>query len=100
VKQVLVLQNLVEARAGGHRGVNEDREFDAPPDLSWTECSFSSTTLPSNVEKKAQELRDMLDPQYFGWLGHFLVVKRISTQANFHSSICLSLTISEYGKVS
>jgi hypothetical protein len=53
---------------------------------------------PSNVEKKAQELRDMLDPQYFGWLG--LVVKRISTQANFHS-ICLSLTISvNMGKVS
>jgi CCR4-NOT transcription complex subunit 1 len=41
----------------------------------------------------------MLDPQYFGWLGHFLVVKRISTQANFHSLYLSFLDcLGEYGK--
>ena len=41
----------------------------------------------------------MLDPKYFGWLGHFLVVKRISTQANFHSLYLSFLdNLGDYGK--
>jgi CCR4-NOT transcription complex subunit 1 len=81
-------------------GVDEDREFDAPPDAILDRVQFLVNNLaPSNVEKKAQELRDMLDPQYFGWLGHFLVVKRISTQANFHSLYLSFLdNLGDYGK--
>jgi CCR4-NOT transcription complex subunit 1 len=67
-------------------GVDEEREFEAPPDSMLDKVQFLVNNLaPSNVDQKAQELKDMLDPKYFGWLGHFLVVKRISTQANFHS---------------
>jgi hypothetical protein len=41
----------------------------------------------------------MLNPQYFGWLGHFLVVKRITTQANFHSLYLSFLdSLGDYGK--
>lgn len=81
-------------------GADEDREFEAPPDTILDRVQFLVNNLaPSNVEKKARELQEMLDPQYFGWLGHFLVVKRISTQANFHSLYLSFLdSLGEYGK--
>ena len=79
---------------------DEDKEHDSPPDSVLDRVQFLVNNLaPSNVEMKAQELKDMLEPKYFGWLGHFLVVKRISTQANFHS-LYLNLLdqLGEYGK--
>ena len=81
-------------------GADEDREFEAPPDTVLDRVQFLVNNLaPSNVEQKAQELREMLEPKYFGWLGHFLVVKRISTQANFHSLYLSFLdNLGEYGK--
>jgi CCR4-NOT transcription complex subunit 1 len=54
---------------------------------------------PSNVEQKASELKEVLEPTYFGWLGQYLVVKRISTQPNFHSLYLTFLEqLGEYGK--
>lgn len=81
-------------------GVDEERDFEAPPESMLDRVQFLVNNLaPSNVEQKAQELRDMLDPKYFGWLGHFLVVKRISTQANFHSLYLSFLdNLGEYGR--
>jgi CCR4-NOT transcription complex subunit 1 len=81
-------------------GTDEDRDFEAPPDNTLDRVQFLVNNLaPSNVEKKATELKEMLEPKYFGWLGHFLVVKRISTQANFHSLYLLFLdSLGEYGK--
>jgi CCR4-NOT transcription complex subunit 1 len=81
-------------------GTDEDRDFEAPPDNTLDRVQFLVNNLaPSNVEKKAAELKEMLDPKYFGWLGHFLVVKRISTQANFHSLYLSFLdSLGEYGK--
>ena len=79
---------------------DEERVFDAPTDVTLDRVQFLVNNLaPANVEKKAQELKEMLEPKYFGWLGHFLVVKRISTQANFHQ-LYLSLldNLGEYGK--
>jgi len=81
-------------------GVEDDKDFEAPPDSILDRVQFLVNNLaPSNVEQKAQELRDMLEPKYFGWLGHFLVVKRISTQANFHSLYLSFLdNLGDYGK--
>ena len=81
-------------------GNDEERDFEAPPDNTLDRVQFLVNNLaPSNVEKKAIELKEMLDPKYFGWLGHFLVVKRISTQANFHSLYLLFLdSLGDYGK--
>jgi CCR4-NOT transcription complex subunit 1 len=81
-------------------GTDDDLDFDAPPDAVLDRVQFLVNNLaPSNVEKKALELKEMLDPKYFGWLGHFLVVKRISTQANFHSLYLSFLdSLGEYGK--
>jgi CCR4-NOT transcription complex subunit 1 len=81
-------------------GTDEDQDFEAPPDATLDRVQFLVNNLaPSNVDKKATELKEMLDPKYFGWLGHFLVVKRISTQANFHSLYLSFLdSLGEYGK--
>lgn len=79
---------------------DEERVFEAPGDEILDKVQFLVNNLaPANVEKKAQELKEMLDPEYFNWLGHFLVVKRISTQANFHSLYLLFLdSLGDYGK--
>lgn len=81
-------------------GADEDREFEAPPDSILDRVQFLVNNLaPSNVEKKSKELKEMLDPKFFGWLGHFLVVKRISTQANYHSLYLSFLDqLGDYGK--
>jgi CCR4-NOT transcription complex subunit 1 len=79
---------------------DEERVLEAPTDTILDKVQFLVNNLaPANVEKKAQELKEMLDPQYFDWLGHYLVVKRISTQANFHSLYLAFLdSLGDYGK--
>ncbi|KAG6606514.1 CCR4-NOT transcription complex subunit 1 [Phytophthora cinnamomi] len=39
----------------------------------------------SNLEAKIPEVRKMLLPTYHAWLANYLVVKRISTQPNYHT---------------
>ncbi|CAI5737719.1 unnamed protein product [Peronospora farinosa] len=39
----------------------------------------------SNLEAKIPEMRKMLLPTYHAWLANYLVVKRISTQPNYHT---------------
>ncbi|TDH65786.1 hypothetical protein CCR75_009587 [Bremia lactucae] len=39
----------------------------------------------SNLEVKISEMRKMLLPVFHGWLAKYLVVKRISTQPNYHT---------------
>lgn len=64
----------------------EEVQHDAPPGLTLDKVQFLINNLSmSNVEQKAKDVKNMLDPKYFGWLGSFLVVKRISTQPNFHT---------------
>lgn len=79
---------------------DEEPDFEAPADATLARVQFLVNNLaPSNVETKAAELQELLDPRFFGWLGHFLVVKRISTQANFHSLFLLFLdNLGEYGR--
>eukprot|EP00977_Amphora_coffeiformis_P014369 scaffold3988_cov162-Amphora_coffeaeformis.AAC.6 len=78
----------------------KDVDFEAPPDSVLDRVQFMINNMaPSNVEEKAQELKKLLEPKYFGWLGHFLVVKRISTQANFHGLYLSFLEcLGDYGK--
>lgn len=85
------------------RAVNPPTEapnHDTPPDRILDEvCRLFNNVSPSNVEQKAKELKDLLEPQYFGWLGHYLVVKRISSQPNFHSLYLAFLDqLGDYGK--
>jgi CCR4-NOT transcription complex subunit 1 len=82
------------------QAVEEDVQHEAPPDLKLDKIQFLINNVSmNNVEQKAQELKDMLEPRYFDWLGHYLVVKRISAQPNFHSLYLTFLdSLGEYGK--
>ena len=104
-KQVHSRKAIAVFGPGLGRAVNEQKEgaetqHDAPPDAILDRVQFliNNVTM-SNVDKKALDLRDMLAPQYFGWLGHYLVVKRISTQPNFHSVYLAFLDqLGDYGR--
>ena len=39
----------------------------------------------SNLEAKVKDIAPLLHKEHFGWFANYLVVKRISTQPNFHS---------------
>lgn len=80
--------------------VDEEQEHESPPENLLDRIQFLINNLaPSNVESKSQELKDLLEPRYFSWLAHFLVVKRISTQANYHQLYLSFLdNLGEYGK--
>lgn len=80
--------------------VDDDVQHEAPPDAVLDRVQFLINNVSlSNVEQKSQELKDMLEPQYFDWLGHYLVVKRISAQPNFHSLYLAFLdNLGDYGK--
>ncbi len=66
--------------------VGESSQIETPPDTLLDRVQFLINNLSmSNVESKSHALRGMLERKYFGWLGNYLVVKRISTQPNFHS---------------
>jgi CCR4-NOT transcription complex subunit 1 len=78
----------------------EEQDFEAPPGNLLDRMQFLINNLaPSNVDSKSQELKELLEPKYFPWLAHFLVVKRISTQANYHGLYLTFLdNLGEYGK--
>ncbi|KAL7487906.1 hypothetical protein ACHAW6_013484 [Cyclotella cf. meneghiniana] len=79
---------------------SSDSQNEAPPDALLDRVQFLINNLAmSNVEQKSLDLRDMLESKYFGWLGNYLVVKRISTQPNFHSLYLSFLdNLGDYGK--
>jgi CCR4-NOT transcription complex subunit 1 len=78
----------------------DEKDPEAPPDKLLDRIQFLINNLaPSNVDSKSQELKELLEPKYFDWLAHYLVVKRISTQANYHSLYLNFLdNLGEYGK--
>ena len=39
----------------------------------------------SNLEAKVKDIAPLLHEEHFGWFANYLVVKRISTQPNFHT---------------
>jgi len=85
------------------RAVNgqiDSLDHDAPTDAVLDRVQFLINNVsPSNVEQKARELKKVLAPKFFGWLGNYLVVKRISTQPNFHSLYLAFLDqLGDFGK--
>ncbi len=81
-------------------GKEEDIQHEAPPDSVLDRVQFLINNITmSNVEAKSSDLKELLDPKHFGWLGHYLVVKRISTQPNFHAAYLAFLEqLGDYGK--
>ena len=74
-----------ESSSNSGGGIGDSSQNETPPDVVLDRVQFLINNLSmSNVESKSHDLRDMLERKYFGWLGNYLVVKRISTQPNFH----------------
>ena len=73
---------------------------EAPSDKTADRVQFIINNLSlSNVESKSRELVDVLPAQNFQWFASILVVKRISTQPNFHALYLTLLdNLGEYGK--
>jgi CCR4-NOT transcription complex subunit 1 len=85
-------------RAVSGKEVSEVHE--TPPDniLDRVQLIINNVTM-QNVEQKANDLKNLMEPQYFGWLGQYLVVKRISTQPNYHPTYMALLEhLGDYGK--
>ena len=82
------------------RSPSPPQNNEAPPDQVLDRVQFLINNLSmSNVVAKSHDLRDMLDRKYFGWLGNYLVVKRISTQPNFHGLYLSFLdNLGDYGR--
>ncbi|GMI05586.1 hypothetical protein TrVE_jg1082 [Triparma verrucosa] len=77
-----------------------ETEHPPPPDNILDRIQFIINNISmSNLDGKVQELREIMNPQWFGWLGNYLVVKRISTQPNFHSLYLAFLEkLGDYGR--
>lgn len=81
-------------------GEGVEKEHASPPDNILDRVQFIINNISmSNLDQKVSELKDIMPPQFFGWLGNYLVVKRISTQPNFHVLYLAFLDkLGEYGK--
>ena len=64
---------------------NEDIQHEAPNSkaLDRVQHLMNNVTIV-NAEQTANDIKNILDAKNFGWLGQYLVVKRISTQPNYH----------------
>lgn len=81
-------------------GTEVSEVHETPPDniLDRVQLIINNVTM-QNVEQKANDLKNLMEPQYFGWLGQYLVVKRISTQPNYHPTyLALLEHLGDYGK--
>jgi CCR4-NOT transcription complex subunit 1 len=87
-------------RAVNSPAEQNETQNEAPPDQILDRVQFLINNLSmSNCVEKANDLRDILERKYFPWLGNYLVVKRISTQPNFHTMyLCFIDSLGEYGK--
>ena len=58
----------------------------APPEQIQDRIGFIFNNLSlSNMQSKGDELKDVLKEEYWDWLAHYLVVKRVSIEPNFHA---------------
>ncbi|KAG1692874.1 hypothetical protein DVH05_024162 [Phytophthora capsici] len=66
--------------------VDEEEAVEQPDDNVKDRIHFIVNNMSiSNLEAKIPEVRKMLLPTYHAWLANYLVVKRISTQPNYHT---------------
>jgi CCR4-NOT transcription complex subunit 1 len=57
-----------------------------PPEQIQDRIGFIFNNLSlSNMQIKGDELKDVLKDEFWDWLAHYLVVKRVSIEPNFHA---------------
>ncbi|CAF0914580.1 unnamed protein product [Brachionus calyciflorus] len=56
-----------------------------PPEQIQDKIGFIFNNLSlSNMQAKGEELKDLNKDEYWDWMAHYLVVKRVSIEPNFH----------------
>ncbi|KRX58418.1 CCR4-NOT transcription complex subunit 1 [Trichinella sp. T9] len=64
-----------------------------PSDIIREKVAFLFNNLSqANLSSKVTEMHELLDRSFFPWLAQYLVVRRISTEANFHHLYCSFVT--------
>eukprot|EP00698_Gefionella_okellyi_P006187 TRINITY_DN15601_c0_g1_i1.p1 TRINITY_DN15601_c0_g1~~TRINITY_DN15601_c0_g1_i1.p1 ORF type:complete len:1583 (-),score=323.11 TRINITY_DN15601_c0_g1_i1:34-4782(-) len=59
---------------------------DHPDDAVGDKVFFIVNNLSStNLDQKARELKHLLPERYFNWLANYIVMRRVSMEANFHN---------------
>jgi CCR4-NOT transcription complex subunit 1 len=58
----------------------------APSEIIQDKIGFIFNNLSlSNLQVKSEELKDVLKEDFWDWIAHYLVVKRVSIEPNFHT---------------
>uniref|UniRef100_A0A182T993 CCR4-NOT transcription complex subunit 1 domain-containing protein n=1 Tax=Anopheles maculatus TaxID=74869 RepID=A0A182T993_9DIPT len=83
----------------------QDREekIIAPPDAIQDKTAFIFNNLSQiNLQQKCEEIKEILQKDYYTWLAQYLVLKRASIEVNFHvlySNFLDALKINEINKL-
>uniref|UniRef100_A0A1Y9H2G9 Uncharacterized protein n=1 Tax=Anopheles dirus TaxID=7168 RepID=A0A1Y9H2G9_9DIPT len=83
----------------------QDREekIIAPPDAIQDKTAFIFNNLSQiNLQQKCEEIKDILQKDYYTWLAQYLVLKRASIEVNFHvlySNFLDALKIAEINRL-
>jgi CCR4-NOT transcription complex subunit 1 len=60
-------------------------DSNVPPDQIRDQIHFIINNIAkSNLDSKLGELKELLQPEYYGWFATYLVEKRVSSQLNLH----------------
>lgn len=63
----------------------EKEEMMSPPEQIQDKIAFIFNNLSQlNLQKKCDELRDVVSDEYWAWISQYLVMKRASIELNFH----------------
>ncbi|KRZ17968.1 CCR4-NOT transcription complex subunit 1, partial [Trichinella pseudospiralis] len=74
-------------------GDQESAKVLEPSDVIREKVAFLFNNLSqANLSSKVTEMHELLDRSFFPWLAQYLVVRRISTEANFHHLYCSFVT--------
>ena len=58
----------------------------APSEAAQDKIGFIFNNLSiSNIQSKGDELKEVIKDEYWDWIAHYLVVKRVSIEPNFHT---------------
>ncbi|XP_053697550.1 CCR4-NOT transcription complex subunit 1 [Sabethes cyaneus] len=80
-----------------------DDKIITPPDAMQDKTAFIFNNLSQiNLQQKCEEIKDILQKDYYAWLAQYLVLKRASIEVNFHvlySNFLDALKILEINKL-
>eukprot|EP00794_Sanderia_malayensis_P019065 gene19065-20980_t len=82
-------------------GATEPAEIKQPADAVQDKIHFIFNNISaSNIPQKADELKTLVQSEFFSWLAQYFVMKRVSIEPNFHPMYTDFLKALELGELS